>query len=155
MAKNLKYLVLIFFLTSQNFAQLNTYTFEQAEKLSVEKEKPLVIFINTSWCKICKMMENSTFKNQKIIDELNQYFYFIHFDAEEKRPVIFQQKTFKYKPKGKNTGIHELAENLSNQTYPTITILKNNEIMVQIESYSNANDLLKVLAKVKIENVEK
>ncbi len=150
MAKNLKYLVFFFFLASQNFAQLKTYTFEEADKLSAEKPKPLVIFINTNWCKICKMMENSTFKNQKIIDELNQHFYFINFNAEEKRPIIFQQKTFKYKPKGKNTGIHELAENLSNQTYPTITILKNNEIIGQTESFVNAPDLLTILTKTQL-----
>jgi thiol:disulfide interchange protein len=29
--------------------------------------KPIVVFVHTSWCKYCKMMENITFKTQKLL----------------------------------------------------------------------------------------
>lgn len=144
-----KFLFLFFLLaTNQNFAQLNTLTFQQAEKLSIENPKPFVIFIHTDWCKICKMMENTTFKNQKIIKELNQNFYFISFNAETKIDITFNKNVFKFKPKGTNSGVHELAEELSNQIYPTLTILNSDySILMQIESFINAKDLLQILQK--------
>mgnify|MGYP003467741573 FL=1 len=144
-----KFLFLFFLLiTNQNFAQLNTFTFEEAEILSIENPKPFVIFIHTDWCKICKMMENTTFKNQEILKELNRNFYFISFNAETKIDIIFNKYTFKFKPKGNNFGVHELAEELSNQIYPTLAILNSEySILTQIESFVNAKDLLQILQK--------
>lgn len=144
-----KFLILVFLLiANQNFAQLKTYTFEEAEKRSIENPKPFVIFIHTSWCKYCKMMGNSTFKNEEVIKQLNESFYFISFDAEAKNDISFNNHLFKFKPKGNNSGIHELAEALSNQTYPTITILNPDyTILTQIESFVNAKQLLNYLSK--------
>jgi len=144
-------LVILFLLfANQNFAQLNTHTFEEAEKLSIENPKPFVIFIHTNWCKICKMMENTTFKNKEVIQNLNDNFYFISFNAEDKNEIKFNKNTFKFKPKGTNSGIHELAELLSNQTYPTITILNSDySILTQIESFVNARTLFQILEKAK------
>ena len=148
MKKILTIIVILF--ANQIVAQINTYTFEQAEKLSVENPKPFVIFIHTNWCKICKMMENTTFKNKDVIQNLNQNFYFISFNAEDKKEVQFHQNTFKFKPKGTDSGIHELAELLSNQTYPTTTILHPDySIVTQIESFVNAKTLLQILGNAK------
>lgn len=142
--------ILLFLFANQNFAQLNTHTFEQAEKLSIENPKPFVIFIHTDWCKICKIMENTTFKNKEIIQNLNQNFYFISFNPEDKNEIKFNKNIFKFKPKGTNSGIHELAELLSDQTYPTITILNPDySILTQIESFVNSKTLLQILEKAK------
>jgi thioredoxin-related protein len=141
-------LLLFLLIANQNFAQLNRHTFEEAEKLSIENPKPFAIFIHTNWCKICKMMENTTFKNKEIINELNQNFYFISFDAEDRKNINFNKNTFKFKPKGTNSGIHELAALLSNQTYPTITILNSDYIiLIQIESFANSKTLLPIFQK--------
>ena len=146
-----KFTILFFLLIANtNFAQLNTHTFEKAEKLSIENPKPFVIFIHTNWCKICKMMENTTFKNKEVIQNLNDNFYFISFNAEDKKEIKFNKNIFKFKPKGTNSGIHELAELLSNQTYPTITILQPDySILTQIESFANSKTLLQILEKAK------
>lgn len=145
-----KLILLLLFIANQSFPQLNTYTFEEAEKLAVQSPKPFVIFIHTDWCKICKMMQNTTFKSKEVIKELNQDFYFISFNAEDKKTSSFNKKNFKFKPKGTNTGIHELAELLSNQSYPTITIVNSDyTILTQIESFINAGILLEILKKAK------
>lgn len=149
------YIVLIFFWAiASSFAQLKTYTFKEAEKLGKENPKPLVIFIHTSWCNYCKMMENSTFKNREIIQLLNNNFYFISLDAESKEDIHFNNHTFKFKPNGQNTGIHELATALatieSQVVYPTITILQTDySILFQKHSFINAKELLVVLGKMK------
>jgi thioredoxin-related protein len=149
------YILLIFFWAiPSGFAQLKTYTFEEAEKLSKENPKPFVIFIHTSWCNYCKMMENSTFKNQEIITILNNNFYFISLDAESKKDIHFNNHTFQFIPKGQNTGIHELATALatidSQVVYPTVTILQTDfSIVLQKHSFLSSKELLNILEKIK------
>ena len=149
------YILLIFlWAIPSGFAQLKTYTFEEAEKLSKENPKPFVVFIHTTWCNYCKMMENSTFKNPEIITLLNKNFYFISFDAESKEDIQFNNHTFKFKPKGQNTGIHELATELatinSQVVYPTVTILQPDfSIVFQKHSFLNSKELLSILQKIK------
>jgi len=145
------YILLIFFwATSSIFAQLKTYTFEEAEKLSKENPKPLVVFVHTSWCNYCKMMENSTFKNPEIVQHLNANFYFVPLDAETKSAIRYNNHTFIFKPNGLSTGIHELATALatidSKVVYPTITILQADySIVFQKHSFINSKQLILIL----------
>nr|WP_315197752.1 DUF255 domain-containing protein [uncultured Flavobacterium sp.] len=154
MKKWLFILLLFFWAVSSGFAQLKTHTFEEAEKLSKENPKPLVVFIHTSWCNYCKMMENSTFKNLEIINILNNNYYFISLDAESKEDINFNNHKFSFKPNGQNTGIHELATALatinSQVVYPTITILQSDfSIVFQKHSFLNSKQLLAILEKAK------
>ncbi len=147
-------LLIFFWAIPSGFAQLKIHSFEKAEKLSKEKPKPFVIFIHTSWCNYCKMMENSTFKNPKIINLLNTDFYFIALDAESKDDIHFNNTVFKFKPKGHKTGIHELATELatinSEVVYPTLTILQTDfSIIFQKHSFLNVKELLIILEKMK------
>jgi thioredoxin-related protein len=137
-----------------SFAQLKTHSFEEVEQLSKENPKPIVVFIHTSWCKYCKIMENSTFKNPAVIKELNENFYFISLDAEKKREITFNNHTFRFKPTGTNTGIHELATALATiddrVVYPTLTVLDTDyTILLQKHSYLNAKSVLSILERKK------
>ena len=149
------YIVLIFFWAiPSGFAQLKTYSFEEAEKLCKENPKPFVVFVHTSWCQYCKIMENSTFKNPEVIKILNTGFYFISLDAESKKDIHFNNNTFKFQPKGQNSGMHELATELatidSEVVYPTVTILEPDfSILFQKHSFVNAQELIFILEKVK------
>ena len=143
-------ILLVFFCTFSGFAQLKTYTFSEAEKLEQQNPKPIFVFIHTSWCKYCKMMENSTFKNPEVVQLLNENFYFVSLDAEQKNPILFKNNTFRFQPKGQNTGVHELAEELGTvdgaMTYPTFSILdKNNTILLQISEYTDAKTMIGLL----------
>lgn len=152
------YILLIFFWAiPSGFAQMKTYTFEEAERLVKENPKPIVVFIHTSWCKYCKMMENSTFKNPEILAALNDDFYFVPFDAESKNDILFNNHRFQFIPKGHNTGIHELATALatinSQVVYPTLTILQTDfSIVFQKHSFLSSNELLVVLEKTSRNN---
>ena len=143
-------ILLVFFCTFSGFAQLRTYTFSEAEKLEQQNPKPIFVFIHTSWCKYCKMMENSTFKDPEVVQLLNDNFYFVSLDAEQKSPILFKNNTFRFQPKGQNTGVHELAEELGTvdgaMTYPTFSILdKNNNILLQISEYTDAKTMIGLL----------
>ena len=149
--KQLHLILFFFFWASPNsFAQLKSYSFEEAEKLEQQQPKPIFVFVHTSWCKYCKMMENSTFKNPEVVQLLNDNFYFVSLNAESKEPIVIKDRTFTYKPKGKNTGIHELAEELAtvdgNINYPTFSILdKNNTILLQISEFTDAKTMIVLL----------
>ena len=128
------------------FAQLKTYQFEQIDSLQKVEERNIVVFIHTDWCKYCQAMKNTSFKNDSIVKLLNTKFYFIDLNAEEQRNINFQKQTFKYKPTGRNTGIHELAEELATIdgkiSFPTICVLNpDNEIVLQYDQFLNSKDL--------------
>ncbi|MBD0725149.1 thioredoxin [Flavobacterium sp. L1I52] len=152
MKKQIFIVLLFFWAIPSGFAQLKSYTFEEAEQLTKENPKRIVVFIHTNWCKYCKMMENSTFKNPEIISILNDNFYFVTLDAETKTDISFENHTFKFQPTGQNTGIHELATALATidgqVVYPTLTILDSDySILFQKHSYLKAAELITILEK--------
>jgi len=139
---------------TNGFAQLTRFSFEEVEILNQKNPKPTLIFIHTSWCKYCKMMEKGTLENPKVIQLLNEKFYFISLDAESKKDIAFQNHTFKFKPTGTTTGIHELATELATINneivYPTVVILDPAySILFQKHSILNTEELLIILQKIK------
>lgn len=141
-----------FLLSGICFSQIKNHQFEELEHLQKSENRNVIIFIKTDWCNYCKAMENTTFKNQKVFKIINQNFYFIRFNVEEKRDINFVRKTFHYKPTGTNTGVHELAETLTEGkiTYPSLIILNpQNEIIFQYNGYLKSSELLDILNKIK------
>ena len=129
---------------------LNIFTFEEVEELHQQIPKPILIFLYTDWCKICFGMKKTTFKNQEVIKLLNNNFYFVKLNAEEKQDITFLGKFFTYKPTGTNTGMHELAVELGTIKktiiYPTTIILNTVfEIDAQLTGLYNARKMIGIL----------
>ncbi len=96
------------------------------------------------------MMKNTTFKNPQVIQLLNKHYYFIDFNAEEKRNIFFNGTWFKYKPTGINTGVNQLAIELGkfNDTlsYPTLCFLNADyEIIYQTNTYLSSQNLINTI----------
>jgi thioredoxin-related protein len=151
-----KLFILIFFLgiTSTGFCQLQNRKFEAIDSLQQIQKRKIIVFIHTDWCQFCQRMKSTTFKNWEIIDKLNSNFYFIDFNAEEKRDIIFNNHVFKYQPTGNNVGVHELALQLgtmNNQiVYPVLCVLnEKNEIILQYNNYLNPKDFKLLLEQLK------
>ena len=70
-------------------SELRVFTFNEVEILHQQKPKPILVFLYTDWCKICFGMKNNTFKNDKVVRLLNDKFYFVKLNAEQKEDVIF------------------------------------------------------------------
>jgi thioredoxin-related protein len=144
----------LFFVIPSGFAQLKTYSFEQIDSLQRNQNRKIIVFIHTDWCKYCQAMKNTTFKNKEVIKTLNENFYFITLNAEEKRTISFNSRKFIFKTNGDTKGIHELADELAtinNQTtYPAICVLNaQNEIVFQESNYLPAKEFLMVLNQLK------
>jgi len=147
-------LVSLILLPDISFSQIKSYHFEQIDSLQKIEKRNVMVFFHTDWCMYCQVMKNTTLKNDSVIDKLNNQFYFIHLNAEHKADIVFNGHTFKYKPTGTNTGIHELAEQLAtmgNQiAYPTLCFLNsNNEIIFQYNQFINSTDLSTILTRLK------
>ena len=133
-----------------SFSQLRTFDFEQIDSLRKIEKRICVVFIHTDWCNYCKAMKNKTLKNDSVINKLNKQFYFIELNAEEKSEITFNNHTFKYKPTGTNTGIHELAEQLAffenKISYPTLCFLNPDfKIIYQYNQFINSKELILIL----------
>ncbi len=148
--KKLIYIFISFWFFNQGFAQLNSIQFEQIDSLQKVEKRNIIVFIHTDWCKYCQVMKSKTFKNDEVIKTINEKFYFVDFNGEEKRKIFFNNATFNFKPNGGNSGVHELAIQLgtiNNQiNYPILCILNyKNEIIFQSNSFLNSRDLIKIL----------
>nr|WP_315231560.1 thioredoxin family protein [uncultured Flavobacterium sp.] len=154
MKKNLYLLLLLCCAIPAGFAQLHSVAFEEIDSLQRIEKRKTIVFIQTDWCQFCHAMKNTTFKNEEIIKELNNTFYFVDFNAEEKRAVVFNKTTFQFKPTGNNSGTHELAIALGTinkqLNFPVLCVLNSeNEIVFQHSGYLKPKELKLILAKLK------
>lgn len=146
-------LMMVFVATIIGSAQLRSHRFEELDSLQNLSPKPVLVFIQTNWCRYCAQMKLTTLKNKQVIQLLNESFYFIPFNAEQKEPVFFAKHRFNYVPTGKNTGYHELAEELAtinrSISYPTVSVLNSkNEIIYQYSGMLTTTEMQRLLKKL-------
>jgi thioredoxin-related protein len=121
-------------------------TFEEAVKKAKTEKRPIFIDVYTDWCGWCKVMDKNTFNDPQVAKLLNEKFYAVTFDAEQKEDVVFNGNTFKFVPSGGN-GYHQLAAALLNNqlSYPTVVFLNENfEIILPLAGYRKAPEFHKI-----------
>jgi len=130
--------------------EINWVTFEQAVELNKTKPKKLLIDLYTDWCGWCKKMDKDTYAHPDIINVINEKYYAVKFNAEQREPVTFDGHTFKFVASG-SRGVHELAAALANNkmSYPT-TVFMDEEIRIiqPLPGYLNAADMLPILTYI-------
>lgn len=118
--------------------QVNWITFEELVLKMRSDPKPVLIFIHTDWCMFCALQEHNTFGDPQVVKEINQHFYALRLNGEEKHDITFLNKTYRYRPTGASSGYHELAELLARQngvvSFPTTIILSKNFQVLDIHS---------------------
>ena len=152
--KTITLVLISILLVQSSFGQVRQVRFEQLDSLQKTERRPVVVFLHTSWCKYCTTMKNTTLVNKEVQELLDQNFYFVSLNVEEKGAIFFRGHTFKYKPTGTTTGVHELAEQLGtvNGTlaYPGTCFLNADyEIIYQREGYIQQKEFLEILGKLK------
>lgn len=131
-------------------AQLKPYSFEQVAELQKKLKRNIVVFIYTDWCQYCQTMKGATLGNDQVVRKINEQFYFVSLNGEEKKDIRFNSHLFRYKPNGANTGIHELAKALGTidgkLAYPGLIILNSRyEIIFQHSGFLNVKALRAIL----------
>ena len=114
-------------------------TFEQAIEKSKTEKRKIFIDVYTEWCGWCKVMDAKTFTDPKIAKLMNDYFYCVKLDAEQKGDIKFANQTFKYIENG-GRGVHQLAAALLNNqmSYPNFIFLDEEYKIVPIYEGSNS-----------------
>lgn len=96
-------------LSAQESAEkIKWYSWEEAFELNKTAPKKVFVDLYTDWCGWCKKMDKSTFSDPKVIKYLNENFYPVKFNAEQKTAITFSGNEFKFRKAGRR-GFHELA----------------------------------------------
>lgn len=113
--------------------KINWMTWEEAVVAMEKEPRKLFVDVYTDWCGWCKVMDQKTFSKASVVEYMNQNYYAVKLDAEQKEDIQFAGKTFKYVPSGRR-GYHELAANLlqGNMSYPTVVYLNENIQLLSI-----------------------
>lgn len=150
--------VLSLFFITLNFAQVKWMTIEEALEAQKTQPKKILIDFYADWCGPCKIMDKKTYGHPVISEFLNDKYYPVKFNAEEKKQIeIFGRKfanentTHK---KGRNS-LHEFTQFMNVGAVPStvfldengapITILQGELSAKELEPYLTliSNDLFK------------
>ncbi len=90
--------------------------------------KMYFIDVYTAWCGWCKVMDNKTFSDPTVQKALNERFHVVKFDAEQKEPIVFNNKNYEWQNSGRN-GINTLAVELlgGEMGFPSYVYLDKNK----------------------------
>lgn len=128
-----------------NAQELKTSSFQN---LPETLDKPILIYMKTSWCSVCKIQIHQIKKDLEMKKLLNEKVHFIIFDIEKsKEKIEFFGKTYQYISNG-NSGIHELAMEFSRNKkpiYPTWILIGNNSKVLFYQEGLVDNKALKLL----------
>jgi thioredoxin-related protein len=122
-------------------------TFEEALVLQEKEPRMWVIDFWTDWCGWCKRMEATTFSDPIIGKYVNENYYAVSFDAEQKGDVVVNGRTYKFVAQG-NRGYHELAAELmqGQMSYPTVVFLdRDMNIFQALPGYRTKEDFLPIV----------
>lgn len=112
--------------------KINWMTWEEAVKKSETEKKKIFVDIYTDWCGWCKKMDKATFQNEAIAKYMNENYYAVKFDAEQKSAINFRGREYIYVKNGRR-GYNQLAAELTQGrlSYPTIVFLDENIGIIQ------------------------
>jgi thioredoxin-related protein len=147
----LPFIILFCICTTKIVAQtesIHWYTIAEAEQLMKKEKRKIIVDVYTDWCGWCKQMDRTTFADPTTIKVVNQYYYAVKLNAEQKTDIVFNGKTYKYISSGQG-GYNEFAAQLLNgqMGYPTIAFLDENFALIQaIQGYRDALQLEVILS---------
>ncbi|MBU1101396.1 MAG: DUF255 domain-containing protein [Bacteroidetes bacterium] len=144
-----KLLALISFLiiVSSSYSQsIQWRSYESAVALAQTSNKIVMVKFYTDWCKWCKRMDETTFKDEAIVKYISEHFRAVKINPEKKGSV--NAKNGKY-------SFDDFARSARVSTYPSIAFFYPNGRLITVRSgFQDGSTLLALLKYVK-EGVEK
>lgn len=132
--------------------RLREMPIEQLDVVYQVQQKPVVVFLHTDWCTFCKTMEHTTFRNEKVVDQLNDDYFFIPFNAETDKTIQFFGMTFEPESRGRSvvsTLARSLAEVDGMVSYPSTVILNTKgEIVFRKQGFISADAMEVILEQI-------
>lgn len=122
-----------FSVKAQKATPIDWLSWEEAQVKMAEEPKLIFIDVYTDWCGWCKRMDKSTFLDAAVAEVVNEHFYAVKFNAEQREDINYQGHTLKYQSQGRR-GVHELAYALldGRLSYPAFVYLDENQARISI-----------------------
>ncbi|MBL4586459.1 MAG: DUF255 domain-containing protein, partial [Flavobacteriales bacterium] len=89
--------------------KINWVTLGQADSLRRIEPRKILIDVYTDWCGWCKKMDDTTFSEPELVKYVNENYYAVKLNAEQKEPITVGGKTYNYVANGRR-GYHEIAK---------------------------------------------
>lgn len=146
----MKQFLFIILFTSTIFSvaqEINWLTIEEAEAHNKTEPRKILIDVYTDWCGWCKKMDATTFKDKEMVNYLNQNFYCVKLDGEDKNTLTFKETEFNFVNKGRR-GYHELAAGFlqGKMSYPSLVFLNEDLMVLQaLQGFRTAKELLPIV----------
>ncbi len=88
----------------------------------LKNPKPILVDVYTSWCGWCRVMDKETYGNDKVAGYINEHYYAVKLDAEQKESLEWNGKKYMY---DKHNKVNELAVYLTGGqlSFPTTIFL--------------------------------
>lgn len=131
-------------------AQINWMTWDEAIDAAKDNPKKIFIDVYTDWCGWCKKMDASTFMDPSVVKYMNEHFYAVKFNAEQKEDIVYNGYTLKFLNQGRR-GVHELAVSLldGKLQYPCYVYLDEEQKRITISpGFKNVQPFLKELSYI-------
>lgn len=128
-------------------AQINWMTWEEAVAANAKQPRKIFVDVYTDWCGWCKKMDQTTFRNPEVVRALNEDFYAVKLDAEQREDIVWNGTTYSFEAGGRR-GVHGLAKELlqGRLGYPTVVFLDERIKVIQpVPGFHEAKPFAKIV----------
>lgn len=129
---------------AQEKPKVNWMTLDEAQEKFKEQHKPIFIDLYTDWCYWCKVMDNRTYQNEKVIAYLNENFYPVKMNAETKDSLMWDKKLHVYSPRYKVNTFAMFASR-GQLRFPTTVFLIEKDNPIPVQGYLRTGDIEPIL----------
>ena len=147
--------IILLFSASPSIAQeaesIHWLSFEALEDSLAVKPKKVFIDFYTDWCTYCHKMDKVVFTKPEVIEQLNERYYSVRFNAEADQEINFSGQQLMNEQIGQSRNpLHQIAQLLALRegkfVAPTLVILdKDFKVTARYFEYMSSKKLLKAL----------
>lgn len=123
---------------SQEKEAIKWYSFEEAIEKNTSEPRLIFVDVYTDWCGWCKKMDASTFSDPQIAQYMNDNYYCVKLDAEQKESILFMGTEYiNPNPDGRRS-THQLAAVLlqNKMSYPSYVFMnEENKVLTVVKGY--------------------